>query len=95
MNRELTPQKAAKKWAKENPKSTAKIQVLSLVPKGRGGRNGLGLRTSTFYCHNGELRQPKPVNWNPYVGDFFADDDPIKGGWDLPLVTIDLRGNSM
>jgi hypothetical protein len=70
-----SPQKLAKEWAKRNPERTVKIDVLSLVPKGRGGKHGLGQRTNTFYAHGGVLKK---------VGDIYADEDPT-------LVIIDLQ----
>jgi hypothetical protein len=86
-----TPQMLAKEWAKKNPERTVKIDVLSLIPKGRGGRNGLGQRTNTFYAHSGVLRKLEPLRFEPYVGDIYADEDPIKDGRSLPLVIIDLQ----
>lgn len=88
-----TPQMLAKAWAKKNPECTVKIDVLSLVPKGRGGGNGLGQRTNTFYAHAGELRKLAPLRFEPYVGDIYDDEDPIKDGKTLPLVIIDLQCN--
>lgn len=88
-----SPQMLAKEWAKRNPGRTVKIDVLSFVPKGRGGKNGLGRRTNTFYAHGGVLKKLEPLRFEPYVGDIYADEDPIKDGKSLQLVIIDLQSN--
>lgn len=66
-----TPGKVAKDWAKANADKTGVVWVMSLAPKGRGGRRGMCSRSTKFYVRGGQAAQTRERrydgegNWNP------------------------------
>jgi len=50
-----TPIQTAKRWASEHPDASGCIAVQYLVPKGRGGRRGMGLRRDHYLVDGGKV----------------------------------------
>jgi len=50
----MTPIQVARRWAREHPDATGCITVKYLVPKGRGGRRGMGLRRDHYLVDGGQ-----------------------------------------
>ena len=47
-DKKVTPIQTARTWAREHPDASGCIAVQYLVPKGRGGRRGMGLRRDHY-----------------------------------------------
>lgn len=55
MTPKITPIQIARRWAREHPDASGCIAVQYLVPKGRGGRRGMGLRRNHYLVENGKV----------------------------------------
>ena len=53
-DKKVTPIQTARTWAREHPDATGCIAVQYLVPKGRGGRRGMGLRRDNYLVEAGQ-----------------------------------------
>jgi len=53
-DKKVTPIQTARRWAREHPDATGCIAVQYLVPKGRGGRRGMGLRRDHYLVEAGK-----------------------------------------
>lgn len=54
-DKKVTPIQVARTWAREHPDATGCIAVQYLVPKGRGGRRGMGLRRDHYLVEAGKV----------------------------------------
>jgi len=53
-DKKVTPIQTARRWAREHPTASGCIAVQYLVPKGRGGRRGMGLRRDHYLVDGGQ-----------------------------------------
>ena len=53
-DKKVTPIQTARTWAREHPDATGCIAVQYLVPKGRGGRRGMGIRRDHYLVEAGQ-----------------------------------------
>ena len=53
-DKKVTPIQTARRWAREHPDATGCITIQYLVPKGRGGRRGMGLRRDHYLVEAGK-----------------------------------------
>ena len=53
-DKKVTPIQTARTWAREHPDATGCIAVQYLVPKGRGGRRGMGIRRDHYLVEGGK-----------------------------------------
>lgn len=53
-DRKVTPIQVARRWAREHPIAIGCIAVQYLVPKGRGGRRGMGTRRDHYLVEGGK-----------------------------------------
>lgn len=53
-DKKVTPIQVARRWAREHPDATGCIAVQYLVPKGRGGRRGMGTRRDHYLVEAGK-----------------------------------------
>jgi len=53
-DKKVTPIQVARRWAREHPDATGCITIEHLVPKGRGGRRGMGLRRDHYLVEAGQ-----------------------------------------
>jgi len=52
-DKKVTPIQVARRWAREHPDAIGCIVVQYLVPKGRGGRRGMGIRRDHYLTAGG------------------------------------------
>jgi len=50
----MTPIQVARRWARQHPTAIGCITIQYLVPKGRGGRRGMGLRRDHYLVDGGK-----------------------------------------
>lgn len=53
-DKKVTPIQIARRWVREHPDASGCIVVEYLVPKGRGGRRGMGLRRDHYLVDGGK-----------------------------------------
>lgn len=75
----MRPGEIARHWAERHPDERGAIVIVSVVPKGRGGRRGTTERRSLFYVKDGEARASRRQRVDEY--GWYGHDHAARNGY--------------